>query len=412
MRMALFKEVEDSRLLMGSPLRRRGVCVLVSAALLIVLVLAVVVHLTTIASMSLDVALVYGRALAYSSVLALVPLFLLWLLDRRERESPWLVAAVFLWGGCVATAIAAPFNSVFFASVNHWVAQHPGVTETLGPNAAMLVAAPISAPIVEETAKALAVLMVFWLLGAEFDGIRDGIIYGALVGVGFNWSEVALYVARGYAEHGIAPFGLQLGGRYALFGLGGHAMYGAIFGASLGLAQQTRRKWLQIVAPVAGLGLAMAAHMINNALPLLEALASAEAGDPPSQWETPPDIGFFEAFVTGSLSQLIIFLPFLVLIAVAIWRSGLWERRVIREELASEVGGAVTADEYQDIVADRIFHTRRIDATRRRPSAALINAQHELAFRKRRVKDEGGDPESDPLVAAWRSDIRHLRAAV
>jgi RsiW-degrading membrane proteinase PrsW (M82 family) len=412
MRVAMFKEADDSRLLMGSPLRRRGVCILVSAALLIVLAFAAFIHLSTLASMRMDVALVYGRALAYSSALALIPLTLLWFLDRRERESPWLVAAVFLWGGCVATAIAAPFNSVFFASVKHWVAQNPAVTETLGPNAAMLLAAPISAPIVEEIAKALAVSMLFWLLRAEFDGIRDGIVYGALVGVGFNWSEVALYVARGYAEDGVAPYGLQLGGRYALVGLGGHAMFSAIFGASLGLAQQTRRKWLRIVAPLGGLGLAIAAHMINNALPLLEALASAAAGEPPSQWEAPPDIGFGEAFVTSSLVQLINFVPFVMLIALAVWRSGLWERRVIREELAGEVGGAVTPDEYRDIVADGILRTRRIDGMRPRQSAALVNAQHELAFRKHRVKDEGGDPESDPLVTGWRRDIHHLRTAI
>jgi RsiW-degrading membrane proteinase PrsW (M82 family) len=384
---------------------------MVSAALLIVLAFAVLIHLSALASMRFDVVLVYFRALLYSSALALIPLTLLWFLDRRERESPWLVAAVFLWGGCVATAIAAPFNSVFFASVSHWVAQNPAATEMLGPNAAMLLAAPISAPIIEEIAKALAISMLFWLLRAEFDNIRDGIVYGALVGIGFNWSEVALYVARGYAEHGVAPYGMQLGGRYALFGLGGHAMFSAIFGASLGLVQQTRRKWLRIVAPIGGLGLAIAAHMINNALPLLEMLASAAADEPPSQWETPPDMGFIEAFVGSSLVQLTMFLPFVVMMALAIWRSGLWERRVIREELANEVGGAITPDEYQDVIADGILRTRRIDGVRSRQSAALVNAQHELAFRKRRVKDEGGDPERDPLVAGWRSDIRRLRPA-
>jgi hypothetical protein len=44
-----------------------------------------------------------------------------------------------------------------------------------------------------------------------------------------------------------------------------------------------------------------------------------------------------------------------------------------------------------------------------RESAALVNAQHELAFRKRRVRDEGNDPERDGLVAGWREDIRRLR---
>jgi len=56
-----------------------------------------------------------------------------------------------------------------------------------------------------------------------------------------------------------------------------------------------------------------------------------------------------------------------------------------------------------------MFRTRRIDRLRKRESAALVNAQHELAFRKRRVRDERNDPERDPLVAGWRTEIERLR---
>ena len=87
--------------------------------------------------------------------------------------------------------------------------------------------------------------------------MRDGLVYGALVGLGFTWFEAALYVVNVYAKFGVAAYGLQLGARYALFGLGGHAMFTALFGASLGLALQTRRKWLRILAPIAGLCLAI-----------------------------------------------------------------------------------------------------------------------------------------------------------
>ena len=59
-----------------------------------------------------------------------------------------------------------------------------------------------------------------------------------------------------------------------------------------------------------------------------------------------------------------------------------------------------------------MLRTRRIDRIQRRASAALINAQHELAFRKRRVRNDGKDPELDSLVAGWRDEIRHLQAAV
>jgi protease PrsW len=90
-------------------LRRRGVCIVICVALLAVLFLATLVHLGLLANMRPDVATVFYRALALSSVLAAVPLAVLWFLDRRERESPWLFAAAFLWGGFIATALALPF---------------------------------------------------------------------------------------------------------------------------------------------------------------------------------------------------------------------------------------------------------------------------------------------------------------
>ncbi|MGZ5154743.1 MAG: PrsW family intramembrane metalloprotease [Burkholderiales bacterium] len=272
------------RLLMGSPLRRSGVCLVICAALLVLLALAFLVHLTLLAGMRSDVASVFYRALALSSVFAAVPLTVLWFLDRRERENSLLFAAAFLWGAFIATALALPFNTVFFQIVDVWVAQHPVLKRLLGPDAAMMLAAPISAPIAEEIAKALGVLLLFWLLRAEFDNMRDGIIYGALVGLGFDWFEAALYVAQGYAEYGVAPYGAQFGSRYALFGLGGHALFTGIFGASLGLAIQTRRRWIRILAPIAG--------MLNNALPLLVTLAGAAAGMPSPEHEPRPTPGF------------------------------------------------------------------------------------------------------------------------
>jgi hypothetical protein len=248
------------------------------------------------------------------------------------------------------------------------------------------------------------------MLRREFDGMRDGFVYGAMVGVGFNWFEAPLYVAQTYAQFGTAGWGMQLGWRYALFGFAGHAMFTGLFGASLGLALQTRRGWLKIAAPISGLALAVLAHAYNNVLPLVFAIASRAAGEPPPQADAPPpDIGLIEAWVSGSLAQLTLFLPFVLLLGFGLWRSGVWERRVIREELAGEVGRSVSSAEYDDIARDRAFRTRRIDELHPAVSAALVNAQHELAFRKRRARDEGRDPEADPLVAAWRDEIRMLR---
>jgi RsiW-degrading membrane proteinase PrsW (M82 family) len=399
------------RLLMGSPLRRSGVGRAIVFALLALFIFATIIHLSVLASLAPGLLAVFMRALAFSTLLACVPVAILWFLDRRERETPWLFAAAFLWGGCIATGLALPFNNAVFQLVDAWLAQYPSIAVMLGPDAPLMIVAPLSAPIVEEIAKALGVVLLFWLLRPEFDNMRDGLVYGALIGLGFTWFETALYVTKLYAKFGEPAFGLQLGMRYALFGLGGHAMFTAIFGASLGLALQTQRTWLKIVSPIVGLLLAMSAHLLNNLLPLYAALTRVSAGKPPPDTSKLPDIGFLQAFMVGSAMQLTLFVPFLALMALAIWRSGVWERRVIREELATEDTDIVTENEYGAIVEDRMLRTRRIDRAHPATSAALVNAQHELAFRKRRVRDEGGNPDADRLVAGWREDIRRLRLA-
>ncbi len=397
------------RLLAGSPLRRPRVARRILLALAGVLLLAIAVILLTVGTMQAEAVRAFLVGLALSGLLSVVPVLILRFLDRRERESPWLFAIALLWGAVIATGLALPLNSGIILAVHHWLARHAEIADFLGPEGALLLGAPLAAPIVEETTKALGVVLLFTLLRAEFDNIRDGFVYGALVGVGFNLLEAPLYVAQGVAQYGVAPWGLQFGARYALFGLGGHAMFTGIFGALLGVARQTTRRWLRILAPPLGLGLAIMAHALNNSLGLIVTILMRAAGQDLPEPGPPPPISFIDAWAHTTVQNLIIFLPFVVLMLVILRRSGKWERRVIADELADEVGGAVTAREYEDIRRDGLFRTRRVDRLDHRRSAALVNAQHELAFRKWRVRCDGGDPSADPLVAGWRNEIAALR---
>jgi protease PrsW len=118
--------------------------------------------------------------------------------------------------------------------------------------------------------------------------MRDGFIYGALVGVGFNLVEAPLYVAQAYAEYQVTPWGFQYGGRFALFGLGGHAMFTGIFGAFLGVARQTTRRWVSLLAPLIGLTLAILAHTFNHSLGLIITILLREAGEEMPEPGPPP----------------------------------------------------------------------------------------------------------------------------
>src|SRR5215467_250965 len=161
-------QFSDRSLHVGAPVRHPTVSRVICAVLCGVLALAGMVNLAVLAGLGPEVLSVFDRALARSTALAIIPLGFLWFLDRRERESPWLFAAAFLWGGCIATGLAVPFNTAFIQFADVWVTEHPQIKDVLGPDAPLLLAAPISAPIVEEISKALGVWLIFVLLKAEF----------------------------------------------------------------------------------------------------------------------------------------------------------------------------------------------------------------------------------------------------
>ncbi|GAB4471590.1 MAG: PrsW family intramembrane metalloprotease [Elainellaceae cyanobacterium] len=404
---------DSARVLYGSPLSRPKVAkfaVIVLTVLVIIGTSFIVKNILT--PLQPDALKVFLIALLWGGLLSIIPLAILWFLDRREHETTWLYILTFLWGSLIATAIAKPINDLIIGGVDQYLTLHPDVQQLLGDNAKMAIAAPLAGPIVEETTKGLALVLLFWLLRAEFDNVRDGFIYGALVGIGFNFLEAPFYVAKVFADTGVAPWGGQLAVRHSLLGLGGHALYTGLFGMGLGLARQTTRPWLRYVAPIGGWLLGFSAHLVNNGIGLLITLMIVLNGGKAavsSKGVIPIDPPFWLGLLQGSIQNFILLLPFVVITLVMVWQSGVWERNVIREQLADETEPVITPAEYEAVKGDRIFRTRRIDGTDRRTSAAIVRAQNELAFRKWRVKQMGQSPDKDQLVASWRDELTRLR---
>ncbi len=388
-----------SRLLIGSPLRRPGVAAAVLSGLGLVLLVAALVFLGSIAGVVSEGAGGVGLfALVLAIVVSLPAVGLLLFLDRREREPPLLLAAVFTWGMVVATGYALIFNSI------GQLALMAGLSPVGGGDAAFILTAWLVAPPVEEVLKGAGILLVFWLLRTEFNSPRDGIVYGALVGLGFNALETALYVVNAYVETGTAPFASQFAARFTLLGLGGHALFSGLFGAGLGAATTERSGGRRILWPLLGLCSAILAHALNNSLGVIVTSIVASVLGVGSE----ADPAFLPVWIGSLVADVVVLGIFFAALAALLVRSSTWERRVVAEELWPEVGRSISADEHRLAVEETRFRPRRLSGLDRRASRASVEAQNSLAFRKRQVRLRGLDPDRDELVWLLRCDIARM----
>ena len=201
-----------------------------------------------------------GPGVAAICALACLPTtaFGLWVvrrIDRNEKE-PWrLVLVAAAWGAIVATSLVIWAESLW---------QEIAI-RTLVPGPGLDVSTAYSAGILEELAKGSAVVLLFLVMRNEFDDVVDGIVYGAAVGLGFNFMESVSYMTNLYAIFQPDGVGGEIAGFqwYARQVLGlffGHATYTAFIGAGVGLARQLPETRKKIIAIAAGFIVAIAAH--------------------------------------------------------------------------------------------------------------------------------------------------------
>ena len=182
--------------------------------------------------------------------------FFIYWLDRYEKE-PWLLlTAVFLWGVVVAAGGAFILNTIFGITI---------FVATANDIAAEASTAIISAPLVEESLKGMAVVIVFFFFRKEFDNILDGIVYAGVAALGFAATENSLYIYRGYAEGGFGGFVLLSLIRNVVVGWQ-HPFYTAFIGIGLAIARLNKNMLVKIVAPFIGWVLAVGTHSLHNTL--------------------------------------------------------------------------------------------------------------------------------------------------
>ena len=197
-------------------------------------------------------------SLLLATVLAAVPVgplvaCYLWL-DRYEPEPKRLLAFGLLWGGFVATAAALLVQGL------------GGLVGGFSDRESLAVVAPVS----EELAKGLFLLLLLWWRRHELDGILDGIVYAGMVGIGFAFIENIFYLASAYnGTDGVGP-----GGTSALTGVFvlrclispfAHPLFTTFIGIGVGIAVGARSRVVRVLAPLSGYVLAVLAHGLWNA---------------------------------------------------------------------------------------------------------------------------------------------------
>lgn len=340
--------------------------------------------------------------LLVAALLALAPTviyaLIIWWLDRHEKEPLPLLLVAFVWG-------AGP--AIVLALLLEIGAGIPLEAFDLTDNQRDFTEAGLIAPVVEEAVKAIILVVLFLAYRREFDNVLDGIVYGAMVGLGFALVENVLYfISAAYEEEmfvGEPNIGSMVGLwllRAGLFGLN-HSMFTAFTGAALGLARSMRQGWQQGLVVSLGLAAAMGFHAIHNGLAITAGTLAADESN--------------AGLALGACFGMLLsnWGGILVVFVVAIV-SGVREGHIMRETLWEEVAlGRFTPDEYNTLISGSKRWGSRLNVLtsegfrRWRQVGKFFDLATELAFLKHRLRD--GDPIHQNLSAR---DIARLRGEI
>ncbi|MET0302886.1 MAG: PrsW family intramembrane metalloprotease [Microbacteriaceae bacterium] len=186
-------------------------------------------------------------------VLALIPLagvlVAVRIVDRWEPEPRSLIIFAVAWGAIAAVGFALGVDLV--------------LSIVFGPRTDFF-SSVIQAPIVEELGKGIGVFLIFASARRAFDGPVDGVVYGALVGAGFAFTENIQYFAISLIEGGVADTSVTFFMRGILSPFA-HVMFTSVTGFALGLAARRGSSAGAAVGPwILGMLGATALHALWN----------------------------------------------------------------------------------------------------------------------------------------------------
>jgi len=291
--------------------------------------------------------------------------------DRYEREPRWLATVAFLWGAIPAIIASLIGEMILEVPIGDAALMTGSVFSSIVEDA-------IYAPVIEELTKGLALLLIFWFIRREFDGVLDGLIYGALIGFGFAMTENIFYFIGAFDEGGFGNLAMVILLRTLIFGLN-HALYTGLTGIGFGFARNATTRLGRLIWPLVGLMAAILAHSLHN----FGASFASENG-------------------AALLLSLVVAAAGFCIVLLTILLSWQYERNCIRAELAEEIGVTLTLQEYENLIKRWRNPLRR--PKNERAEADRMHLYAKLALNKSRLRRLGA--EREPALSAQIGQIR------
>jgi protease PrsW len=321
-----------------------------------------------------------------SLIFGFVPMFfyaaIVYWVDRYEKEPRRLLRNVFLWGAFIAAGGAFIINTTMGFSL---------FAITGSETATEFTTSAVIAPLVEETLKGMAVLLVFFFARNEFDSILDGIIYAAITALGFAATENAYYIySYGYQESGIAGIFQMTFIRAIVVGWQ-HPFYTSFIGIGLAVSRISRSSFTKFLAPIIGWMAAVITHAFHNAL----ASTNQEF------------LCIFGTFLdwSGWLAMLI-FIIFMVR----------RERLIMVQNLAEEIQmGILTPEQYQIACSPARQSRARLTSWRgpnRKAVDHFFNICGELAHKKNQYRIHGDESGNLATIEKLRNELATLSPSI
>jgi RsiW-degrading membrane proteinase PrsW (M82 family) len=303
--------------------------------------------------------------------------FVYWL-DRYEKEPKLLLGGVFMWGVIISAGGAFILNTIVGMSVYSF---------TGSTGAADFATTSIAAPIVEETLKGLAVLLVFLVARKEFDSVLDGIVYAAIVAMGFAAVENTLYIYRnGFQGGGWEGFWTLVFIRVVLVGWM-HPFFTAFFGIGLAVSRTNPNLFIKVVAIPLGFMLAVATHAFHNTF------SSVIGGN------------------SGFLLRLTAdYFGYALMIIFIVWMI-VHERNILKRQLAEEVhSGAISTRQYFTAISpiQMRAHVNALTSGSFKTTARFYQVLAELAHKKEQISKHGDEGGNAKIIEQLRSEMRTL----